>query len=262
MSSVANMPLIDRIERVVDTLVSNNEMFTLLDISQAVKQDGGAWASHSQMKPTIETVLSNRFSTQTVYAYYTESVITVQTAIGPTTARLFHHVSDNPSQYTHRSQKALGPKVNPPPTPTLSQGCPCSQKASGPKVNPPPTPTLSPGHPSVTGRSVKNSRTQQAQGYIEVPKAIWEKAGLRTLSDVVLDIHPNSITVYRLHENSKYVAKVKEMARNNYPQAIVPSAGRFRITPQHLALASLTGKDLSFSAYTDKFVVYPTSSKK
>ena len=239
MSSVANMPLIDRIERVVDTLVANNEMFTLLDISQAVKQDGGAWASHSQMKPAIETVLSNRFSTQMACAYYTESVITVQTAIGPTTARLFHPVTDNPSQYAKRSQKA-----------------------SGPKVNPPPAPTLSPGHPSVTGRAVKGSRTQQAQGYIEVPKAIWEKAGLRTLSDVVFDIHPNSITVYRLHENSKYVAKVKEMVKSGYPQANVPSAGRFRITPQHLKLANLADKDLSFSAYTDKFVVYPTSPKK
>jgi hypothetical protein len=240
---MATTPLVDRIEKAIDSYASKHAMFTLLDISQTVKADGGPWVSHSDMKPVIESALRDALSSNNL-ALYTVSNIEVQTAAGPTLARLFHPVSQDPAGYLKRSQKALAPVT--------------AQVASFTLHMAPATPAqASPGHPSVTGRLVKGDRKQQVGGYVEIPRPIWEKAGFTPGVGVVFDMHPKSLTIYHLGANSKYASKLKKADPTLQSMATVPAAGRFRIAPTFLANCGLDGCTLDFSAYTDKIVVYP-----
>lgn len=226
------MTIEDRIEKVVDKLIANGEMFTLLDISQLVKNDGGDWMSHSTMKPKILDVLRNVFTSRFKAMYYTESNISVSTPVGLAQARLFHHVNDDPNAYTKRNQKAAAPK----------------------KQRTPP-----PGHPTTTGRKVIKSRSQSAQGYAEVPRKVWKRAGMTPGSSVVITVHKESITILRNEPGAKHFSKAQKHL-NGTVQTVgvekrVPFAARFRLSPSLLAQASLSGKTLDFSAFTDKIVV-------
>lgn len=228
------LSLRDRIEKVVDKLVQDDEMFTLLDVSQLVKNDGGDWHSHTSMKPTIEAVLRDRFSSQLAFAYYTESPIDVNTAVGSQVARLFHPVGVDPRDYKNRSQQAIGPK----PKTKVTRG------------------KVGPGHPTQTGRAVKLDRKQQAQGYAEVPKAIWKKAKMRPNDVLVIEVHPGSLTILRKAKNAKHYAKAcRSATKPNATTVTIPPSGRFRLKPKLLKEANLFGKLLDFCAYTDKAVV-------
>lgn len=224
----------DRIEKAIDNLISQDKMFTLLDISQAVKKDGGEWMSHTVMKPIIEHVLGSSFVT---VGHYTESLIQVDTPVGYTQARLFHPYSSDPAQYSNRAQVASPPKQ-------LKQT----------KVKTPPA-----GHPTVTGRKVIKDRSAQAQGYAEVPKKVWQKAGFKPGDDVVITTHAESLTIYRYTPKAKHYAKCKKYLAGTLKTkglpAVMPMAGRFRVSPNHLNMANLSSVKLDFSAFTDKIVV-------
>lgn len=234
------LTLRNRIEKVVDHFVASDEMFTLLDVSQAVKADGGDWVSHSHMRSHIEDVLRDCFSTKQVYAYYTESQIVVNTVVGSQTCRLFHPVGENPDNYIKRSQKASGPNAHKRSAQTATKKAP-------------------PGHPTVTGRKVIKGRSQQAQGYVEIPKAIWQKARFKPGHDAVLTIHNESITILHNVKSAKHYAKCQKLLGGTLKtQGIaikVPKAGRFRISPNHLSQAHLDAAKLDFSAFTDKIVI-------
>lgn len=221
----------ERIERVIDTFINNGTMFTLLDVSQAVKNDGGEWMSHSRMKPFIEEVLKGCFSTQLVYSYYTESTIEVNTPAGKMLARLFHPVGQNPDGYIHRNQQASAP----------------SKAKSFPKK------ILPPNHPTVVGRQVIKNRAQTACGYAEVPAKVWKKAGFAECSSGLLCFHKESITILRGDVDSKYRIKYEDGDVKNLIN--VPSSGRFRLGPNSLRKSNLEGCELDFSAFTDKIVV-------
>ena len=232
------LSLRERIEKVVDDFVHKNAMFTLLDISQTVKNDGGTWASHSAMKPTIEEVLKERFSTQLFYAYYTESMINVQTPVGIAVARLFHPVGEDPNKYVRRSQTA-----SPPSSKKDSKGT---------------TVSLASNHPTVVGRKVVKNRKTTSCGYIEIPKAIWKKAGFVEGSACLINYHVDSITILNGDKKSKYRMKYEDqllIKASRYRIVSVPPSGRFRLAPNDLACCNLQQHELDFSAFTDKIVI-------
>lgn len=233
----------ERIEKVVDDLVNSDEMFTLLDVSQNVKDDGGPWVSHTAMKPTIEDVLRNRFATAMTMAYYTESLIQVHTPVGFANARLFHPIHEDPNNYMKRAQKAKGPQRK-------------RAKKPGNTVK---TKPVLPGHPTITGRKVVKGRKQQRQGYVEVPKAIWMKAGFKPNDDVVITTHGESATILRNVKGAKHYTKCQKFLggklKTKGVASRVPPAGRFRLSPTNLQDSNLFDFPLDFSAFTDKIVV-------
>lgn len=231
----------ERIEKVVDDFVAGNKMFTLLDISQTVKRDGGPWVSHSSMKPIIEDVLRNRFMIVHAYAYYTESLITVDTPVGLASARLFHPVGEDPNSYTNRQQIAIAPKAQTKTTVTVQAN------------------QVSAGHPTLTSPLVKKARRAQCQGYIEVPKSVWVGAGFLPGNTVVFQVHPESLTIYCFDKQfatvNKYYGKAEQLLKDGAPSVRIPPAGRFRLSPTILKEANLSDKELDFSKFTSKIVV-------
>lgn len=231
-----NKPLLQRIERVVDELIDNEELFTLLDISEKVKADGGEWVSHSVMKPEIESMLAQKYATSVSAQNYTYDNIKVKTVVGgkrrTTDARLFYPATKDPSTYKGGNQTATAPGKR----------------------------KVASHHPTNTARSKKTGRTKRkSDGYIEVPKTVWEAARFKPGETIIVDVGPNSMTIYRNSSKSKYSKSTlqKKAQKPTSFVAAVPAAGRFRLSPKWLKASNMAKCDVDFSQYTDKIVVSP-----
>lgn len=224
-----------RIENALDTL--KGKAFTLLDVSELVKADGGKFYRHSELKPIIENILGTRIISNKEWNSYTFTDITVSTPHGPAQARLFHTPNQGPHAYTRTAQQATGPQINP------------TTHISAPSI------TASSSHPTVTGRSVIKNRDPQWNDYVEVPKPIWEKANFKPGFEAVVEIHPESLTIYHDGPQTKYHSLIAKKKKEGAHLIVVPSSGRFRLAPTLLKQAKLDGETISFSQFTDKIVV-------
>lgn len=97
----------DLLTRVTDAIrnkISNQEMFTLLDVSNAVKNDGGDFYSHTQIHDVAIPILDSLYPSFN----YDVSVIDVQLKHGtPARANCYHPMGSDPNNYTNRNQEAL-----------------------------------------------------------------------------------------------------------------------------------------------------------
>jgi len=217
--------LAERTEKALKRMFSKKELFTLLDVSNAVKKDGNDFAKHREVVAEAATITAVMLLKN---PNFMTSRIDVQTPKGPDLATLFHPINRNPTDYVSIAQTAIAPITKVP---------------------------IPAHHPVNTARSQKTVQAR-SDSYTEIPRTIWTAAKFKANNEYVADIHPSSITIYRNSLDSKYAKKILTLA--NKPNSIigcVPPAGRFRLSPEMLKASRLEDCALEFCQYTDKIVV-------
>jgi hypothetical protein len=209
-----------RVEKVLNRFIKNNELFTTLDVSNAVKKDGGPFSKHEPIAAIARGWLANNMPRN-----YIDTMISVQG--GNKTASLFMPRNKSASDYTTTDQQALAPRKG----------------------------KVAVNHPVITARAAAPAAIRSDK-YIEVPKEIWQKAGFVAGKQYIVAVYPNSLMMYPMNSSSKYQSKFKSiLARPGSQLLEVPKAGRFRVSPSLLADANLTNCAVDFCQYTDKLVV-------
>jgi hypothetical protein len=214
--------LIKRITKVIDTLINSNALFTMLDVSNKLKQDGGAFISHTDVReagnPIVQLLVGRG---------YMKEEITVATSNGPTRAMLYYPVNSNPNAYTNRSQVASG--IGAASVSLLNPG----QSASLPSQKNSLTIAQKAASNVVPARSSQN-RTFAAMvrndGKVEIPTAALIEAGL--LNEVAdFTFHPNSVTIEVGNDRKLYTGirlGVQSLSKSNLSQSKVLKFTAFR----------------------------------
>lgn len=201
---------------VLKNFVSEERMFTLLDISREM-QKNNCPLSHSEIrqyaKPIVDDVLL------TAADWYTSETITIPTPLGKVDAILYRPEWEEADDYV----AALTPKAKPvataPAAPTV-KSAPAPVQVSG---------TL----PSCAANAkLCVALKYRSDGRVEIPQAAIAAASLAGMVSVVL--HPNSISI------------VDGSDKN---------AEGVRLTLSDLAKANLSGKQLFACAFSDKVVI-------
>lgn len=178
---MSTQPLIVRIIKALDSLTANDTLFTMLDLSNAVKIDGGPFVKHDEVRDLAKPLIT------AYYSHYNVTPIQVQTTNGVTTANLYFPVGSTPSEYKNRSQVAAAPKVTSTPAPAPVQVA-VAPVAPAPVVAKPTVPAY-----VANSRGCKDA-TVRLDGKIEIPYELLVTAGLDGV-DVEVVNHPNSISI-------------------------------------------------------------------
>jgi hypothetical protein len=207
------------IERVMEAFVDSiqsDEPFTILDISEKVKNDGGPFVRHRDVHEVAKPIFNA--SVNNLLGDWTHTDIEVVTNSGPAHARLYHPIGFNPDNYTQRNKVATKPQQAPQPhqqsnvdTQPYSTGIPGAQLDVPAKI--------------------------RSDGAIEIPLAVLISSNLLDKT-VFVKIHPNSITV------------------STQPDVIQMKASKgCRVRKMTLTQANLT-KNVRYAVFTDKIVIY------
>lgn len=223
--SVSNLAA--RVSHVLTQFMSNEDAFTLLDVSEAVKADGGDFATHEEIKDIAKPFLLNLIDTR-IADNYERSEIEVQTKNGPRTALLFHPHYFVPSTYVTRSKSASAP--------SCCGGGGCANRTA-PVVTaylPVPVAQLAPN------QKASVVRAPRYDGKVEVPRSVLVDAGLAD-AEVAVQIHPNSMTIV---DGSNIAGVFNALATKGW-----------RLSHKDLSAANLEDSALRFTAHTGKVVV-------
>ena len=154
--------LIKRISVILDNLMANESQFTILDVSNSVKNDGGQFVKHTEVRDTVKPILDIIMKHNSVYEKHQ---IEVNTPKGKNVADLYtpYHIPSD--EYKNVSQVA-------------------SKPVSAPAV------------PDVAKRAKSYKLVKpRTDGSITVPKFLLEDAGFIGGDGVAVIDHPNSISV-------------------------------------------------------------------
>lgn len=219
---MSTQSLITRIIKALDSLTANDTLFTMLDLSNAVKVDGGPFVKHDEVRDLAKPLIT------AYYSHYNVTPIQVQTTNGVTTANLYFPVGSTPSEYKNRSQVAAAPKVTSTASPVQVAVSPV---APAPVVAKPTVPAY-----VANSRGCKDA-TVRLDGKIEIPYELLVTAGLDgTLVDVVN--HPNSISIVPATTGTRYA-----------------NAG-FRLSKKTLAASNFDiVSHFTICAFTDKVLI-------
>lgn len=171
------MKLTERVTKVLNTFIENEDQFTALDVSNAVKVDGGQFFTHDEIneiiKPIMELILD-------VQGEYVVDVIEVSTKNGPAKARLYSPWAKLPSDYNKTKSVAISP---------IAKAVPTVQPSA--KV----TGLISNTIPAFCQKASSHVKVKvRKDGAIELPKQFLEQEGFLA-SYASLNIHPNSISL-------------------------------------------------------------------
>lgn len=212
--------LLTRVTDVIRNKISNQEMFTLLDVSNAVKNDGGDFYSHSQIHDVAIPILDSLYPSFN----YDVSVIDVQLKHGaPARANCYHPMGSDPNNYTNRNQEALKPSACSTPTKTTLQ------KVVPVVVKPTVSSAVTNAH------ATRVARPRKSDGCIQVSINLLVACGFAEGNMVDVVIHPNSISV---------IPGTDKMITRN-----------FRIGSTALNQAGLGGSPVNLCAFNDKLVI-------
>jgi len=206
------MDLYNRIETAIKSFLKDGTPFTLLDISNSVKQDGEGFVRHRDCRDIAIQVLHD-LKDDVDLLDYTYSSILVTTPRGQEYANLYHPEDYDVDDYTNTNQKALKPsqittqKVSAPVQSVNSSNTSSisaisqiiAQKMFAPvqSVNPTnPSPIFKTTSQLQTNAHEYKLKKLRLDGAIEIPKALLVESGL--LGDFVDIInHPNSISIVK-----------------------------------------------------------------
>lgn len=242
--------LVERITKVVKDFITNEEQFTLLDVSNAVKLDGEDFVSHSEIrafaKPIVDTIITLlKNQTDPSCEYYVSSIDVVDCHGNQKTATLYSPDHKDEYEYDNVDKKALSPNdIVKSKTITTSQsqqvtfGAPvaitCPKHGTFTQVS-----TI----PAFCQKAVRYAKVKvRKDGAIELPASLLQGAGVSGF-DADITIHPNSISI-NFDPDSP-----------STPHDIILNAGT-RIRKTTLAQANLTGvSELWVAEYSNKFVI-------
>lgn len=219
---MTDIPLIKRISAVIDNLFATETQFTLLDVSNAVKADGGPFVRHTEIRDASKPILDIIMKHNSVYEVHQ---IDVTTSHGPDKADLYTPYFIDADEYDKTSQVAAKPavKVSPvasAPTPVVA--------ASVQITNVPDVAKRARAFKLVTLRS---------DGSLNIPKVLFEEAGFISGDGVAIIDHPNSISIVAGGERS------------------LSDNGDFRISKTALNNSNLNGNKIYVCAFSDKIVI-------
>ncbi|MFW6130686.1 MAG: hypothetical protein ACOC56_05815 [Atribacterota bacterium] len=233
MSSVTNVNVsfvdtkTERVEKVIQKFVDEGKSFTVLDVSNEVKQDGGEFIRHRDIRPIVYKIID----TESISGLedYMNTLIQVNTPRGTQYARLYHLEDEDTEEYKHRQQKALSP----------------SEISKNDKSD------------TVDDKSVKNDQlikisgahvikfvNKRKDGAIEIPVKILSKSFNNYECELEIQNHPNSITIKSLGQVSNY-ATANRISREG-----------MRIFKRTLEKSNLTKKSLTVCSFTNKIVIF------
>jgi hypothetical protein len=101
------MSLRDRVIAALCCFGDAGKPFTLLDVSNTVKEDGQGFVRHREVRPVAVDIIVNQEVRE--IQDYTMTSIEVNTSKGPAWANLYHPDDFDPDDYQDRSQDALRP---------------------------------------------------------------------------------------------------------------------------------------------------------
>lgn len=219
-----------RVVEIIAQFVQNSKQFTILDITEAVKLDGGDYVRHQDVRPVAKPILDKLLVT--MYSDYEVANIVVETTQGPVSANLYIPFGTNPEDYKDRKKAASKP-ANVATQPGLATGTGIATGLNAPQTTP--------AVPACTQNArwwvIKNLRSD---GAVEIPIQAFEEAfgcAIDAIDGVGVNIHPNSISV--------------EAGQDRY----VTNNG-FRISVNDLRKANLGSKGkLTICAFRDKVVL-------
>lgn len=234
--------LIDRVMEVVVDFYQSEEAFTILDISEKVKTDGGPFVRHRDVHAIAKPILNSLIESE-ILADFTSTDITVNTNDGPKWARLYHTTHFNPDNYTRRNLVAATPtQTNKDDSSSGIMALRSASKGWKQIVNKnislngtaPQT-----SQPSIPGAHLDIQVKVRSDGCIEIPLKILRESGLQ-VSAADVYVHPASITIQK--------------STNGSPLTLLMREG-VRLRKQHLVNLDLS-KPVRMAAFTDKIVVY------
>jgi len=223
------MNLTDRVEQAIVSFLEKGDAFTLLDISNSVKNDGNGFVRHRDCREEAISILHRLEDDEDEnIADYMCTSIMVTTPRGQEYASLYHREDFDPDDYVNKCQVALKPSQIQ--TQTIKPVTPV------PSTNPTnPSPIFNTSTFKTNAHVYKLLKPMRKDGSIEIPKSLLVESGLL---NKVIDIvnHPNSIS-------------------------LVPGQSRIaisgmRISKTSLAKSNLESDDIIEAAsFTDKIVL-------
>ncbi len=214
-----------RAAQAVKTLLQNGTGFTILDVSNLVKKDGGVFVSHQEVRDVVKPFLDNVIVGN---GYVASLIEVVDTNGNKVQAVLYHPSSVDPQTYEDRQSSALSPS-------NCCVGSTCS------KSNPVAVAVAPKTSSCVTRARLAKKVVFRSDGSIEIPVAVLTEAGLVHGDCVKVVQHPNSLSI--VLDNV-----------GNSPRYI--GTNGFRISHSLLAKANLVSYcDVNVCAFSDKVVI-------
>lgn len=218
--------LVSRVTKVIESFLKNDDMFTLLDVSEAVKADGEGFVRHGEVREVARPILRAFMDA----FWYTSTEIEVQTSGGPAMADLFHPESLNPDDYVARTKVATAPAA----IPVCSGPCSCNK----PIVPPVAVPKVVATSNLASHSHLTVEVDYRLDGSIQIPRSVLKAAGIEVFDDVEIVNHPNSIGISLTSNANRIVNE------------------NFRISKSSLAESNLVGhQHLLISAFSNKLVI-------
>lgn len=216
-----------RIMLAIQTAITKADLFTILDISEAIKADGGPFVRHREVHEIARPILDALIGSNTaIYAQYTFEDIDVNTKDGVKGARLYYPKHKDPNSYVGRAKAASAPKV------TIA------------------TPKVFVQHPKSTSAHKRFAGAKlevlvdssRSDGSMEIPVKVIVASGLLGKPVTVVN-HPNSISI-KVDTNSTRIMKQG-----------------FRLTFNTLDESNIDNTPIRFAAFSDTIVISDSSNK-
>lgn len=210
---------IDIVTKTIQNFIFNEELFTILDISEEVKKKYAV--SHQDVRVIAKPILDN-IVVKCDDLCYDSAQIDVDTPNGRAVAVLYLPNWEDASSYTKRSQKASTPN-----------GC-CTSPGTCNKpqqpVQPQQTTTTAPA--CIANADWSKVVTPRSDGKVAIPAEAFRQAGIQ--QRVSITVHPNSISLTDGNELS---------------------SRELRISTQDLQRANLFNKPVYICVFKGKIVV-------
>jgi acyl carrier protein len=265
--------LVTRVSTVIANLVKDEEAFTILDVSEAVKRDGGPFVRHREVQPVARPILDSLLGfLSNVDTTYDFTDITVNTERGVADARLYHPSWYDPDDYTNRNQVASTPSqvgtnftdIDDEDDDSKDLGVNLmdededddedvsfddddfninASSTSDTKDNDPVSDTNA--HVNLRFPGAHTVQTVLPRTYdsrIEIPKSALIEAGLLD-EEVAITFHPNSIGIKQVND-ANFVGDVFTTAKSGW-----------RLGPSQLKRSKLDNQAVVIATFTGKIVI-------
>lgn len=170
------LPILQKITKIIAEFIYDEKQFTILDVTNALKEQVGKFYRHSDIKDYVKDILELVLA---IHETYTSSLITVvvDDAGSQATATLYYPYTTDASDYTNRNSRANKPVDNNQLQNQTSQSVPSNEYRVS--VRP--------------------------DGRLEIPKNLFQQAGIKLGDTLDVNVHPNSITIIKDDMSSSVV---------------------------------------------------------
>lgn len=222
----STMDLRDRVIAVLCDYVDECKSFTLLNVTEAVKADGGDFVRHRDVRPLARKIMDDGLIEGSEDYAITQIEVELESGdVGY--ANLYHDVNVDPEDYDGRAVVASPPCTSNNPSPIFTM----------PKAPVKP-------QPPTGGAHLSKVMTPRGDGAVEIPLSIIAEAFDGDVTPFVhITNHPNSITINL----------AKKWSNHTKGDRILRAGSR--LGAKVLTESNIYARALKFEAYTDKIVV-------